>query len=324
MRRRLAALAVLTAAAAALGLGSATPAAAPPSLSFRVFAQTGLPLGDIVWTGRRFLYVTETTGQISVGGPAGLPLQPFAMLPREVEEARCLPSPGKHGFGAGDVFCHAPHGTVWKIGPDGSTSVFATLPETDQQDGTLAFDSGGGFGYVLLASTGGSASDGGTVYAIGPDASVRRVGSYPGPGGADNIELGPARFGSASNQLLLAIDRTAAPGGGAVLAMRADGTVRRLVSLRDGINPIAVIGRGDAPRGAAAAGLYLTDTNSQNVYFLPAAQLRAYTGAVIVGAEASAQLWIIRPSGSGFRAVRAQSNLGGGGQWNLEGAAYVP
>jgi hypothetical protein len=85
--------------------------------------------------------------------------------------------------------------------------VLATLPETAQQDGTIAFDTHGGFGYALPASTGGSQTKGGTVYAIAASGAVRKVGSYPGPGGADNIELAPARFGSAANELLLAIDR---------------------------------------------------------------------------------------------------------------------
>ena len=94
--------------------------------------------------------------------------------------------------------------------------MFATLPETDKQDGVMAFDTAGLYGYAMLVTTGGPNGDGGTVYALGPDASRRVVGTFPGPGGADNLELAPAQFGTASNQLLLAIDydNSAGRGGG--------------------------------------------------------------------------------------------------------------
>jgi hypothetical protein len=301
--------------------GSASSAA--PSLSFRIFARTAIPVADVLWTGRQFLYVANTSGEIAVSGPSGPPLRPFATLPQEVEEFRCLPSPGAHGFPGGVVFCHSPHGEIWRIGLDGKPQLFAKLPVTAQQDGALAFDTLGRFGYAMLAATGGSASEGGSVYAVRADGSVRSVGEYVGPGGADEIELAPARFGTASGQLLLAIDHDAAPNRGALLAMRPDGTVRRLVPFPEGINPIVLIGRGDAPRGTATAGLYLTDTNSTNVLLAPAAQLSDYSGSLIVGAEKTAHLWLVSPAMSGFRAVRVRSNLRPGAKWNLEGAVWV-
>lgn len=297
---------------------------APKPLSFGVFAKTRLPLGDIVWTGARFLFIAERTGEIAASGPAGTGLATFASLPAEYEEVRCAPSPGEHGWAAGDLYCHEPHGEIWRVGADGSTSAFATLPDTKLQDGALAFDTDGGFGYALLAASGGSTSKGGTVYAVAPEGGVHRVGAYPGPGGAENVELAPASFGSASNQLLLAID--ARSEGGRLLAMAPGGAVRTIVRLPHGINPIVAIGRGDAPRGAAAPGLYLTDTVSKDAYFLPAAQLVPYAGGVFVGGEKGlARFWVVLPSGPGFRAVRLHSNLERlGGSWNLEGAIYVP
>jgi hypothetical protein len=313
------ALALLVAtAAAATAAASATPA--PPTLSFRVFSHTNLPLSDVTWTGSRFLYATETIGALAVSGPTGSPIAPLATIPQEVEEVRCAPSPGAHGFAAGDVYCHAPRGTIWRIGADGSTHVLATLPETQQQDGTLAFDTHGSFGFALLVSSGGSGGDGGNVYALDAAGSVRTIGAYPGPGGADGIELASSRFGSAANDLLIAIDGTAY---GAVLAMKPDGSVRRLVALPEGLNPIVAIGRRDAPRGAAGAGLYLADTKSTNVFRASAAQLTRYAGSVLVGTETTARLWIIRPSGAGFRAVPVRHNLGGGTTWNLEGGSWV-
>ena len=316
--RRLAVLGLLLVSLAAPGAASA-----PKPVSFSVFAKTGLPLGDIAWTGERFLYVAERTGKIAASGPAGTGLATFASLPAEYEEMRCVPSPGHHGWAAGDVYCHAPHGGIWRVGADGSTSAFGTLPDTKLQDGALAFDTAGGFGYALLAASGGSASQGGTVYALKPAGGVRRVGAYPGPGGAENLELAPASFGSASNQLLLAID--ARGKGGRVLAMAPGGAVRTLVTFQYGINPIVVIGGGDAPRGAARPGLYLTDTLAKNAYFAPAAQLASYAGAVFVGREKGRALfWIVRPAGKGFSSLRVHSNLERlPPSWNLEGAIYV-
>jgi hypothetical protein len=317
----------LGAVLAAGAVGAAAAASAPTSLTFSVFAHTGLRLGDVTWTGSRFLYVTQNAGELHSSGPRGLPTGLFAKVPPEVEEMRCLPSPGAHGFARGDVFCHSPRGTIWRITSAGNASAFATLPETEVQDGALAFDRAGGFGYDLLAATGGSASNGGTVYAIGSDKSVRKIGPYPGPGGADNIEMASGQFGTASNQLLIAIDKAPnppEPQAGYVLAMRPNGAVRRLVSLPDGLNPIVVIGRGDAPPGRASPGVYLTDTFSTNVLFAPASQLSGHVGDVLVGGETTAHLWIVSPRGSGFRATRVPSNLRGkGAPWNLEGATWV-
>jgi len=305
-------------------VGASAASSAQTGLSFRVFAHTGLRLGDVTWTGSRFLYVAQNSGEIHASGPFGSSIRLFTKVPPEVEEMRCLPSPGANGFARGDVYCHSPRGTIWRITSAGNASVFSTLPETEVQDGALAFDRAGRFGHALLAATGGSASNGGSVYAIRSDRSVHKIGSYPGPGGADGIEMAPGGFGSAANLLLLAIDKTSTPQAGFVLAMRPDGSVRRLVSLPDGLNPIVAIGRGDGRRGRAAPGLYLTDTFSTNVLFAAASQLEGHAGEVLVAGETTAHVWLISPSGSGFRATRVRSNLRGkGAPWNLEGAAWV-
>lgn len=317
--------------AAAVGLAAEANAVQPkkrvppPFLTFSVFAQTGLPLSDVTWTGDRFLYATETEGRFSVSDATGAPVTPFATIPSEIEEVRCRPSPGAHGWPAGAVFCHAPHGLIYRLAPDGTPTVFATLPEDDKQDGVIAFDTLGDFGFAMLVTTGGPAGDGGTVYAIGADAAPHRVGSFPGPGGADNLELAPAQFGSASRQLLLAIDNeTGGTTSGRLLAMRSDGSVRTLVNLPEGINPIAAVGRGDAPRGRARPGFYVSDTITMNVYFLTAAVLARYPNSVIVGTEKTAHFWLVRPNAKGFAQLRLHGNLESQrSEWNLEGAEVV-
>jgi hypothetical protein len=79
-----------------------------------------------------------------------------------------------------------------------------------------------------------------------------------------------------------------------VLATGSDGSVRTLVNLPERINPIAVVGRGDAPRGGAKPGFYVTDTITTNVYFLPAAVLTRYPNTVILGAQKTVHLWLVR------------------------------
>ena len=154
MRRSLKHLLVLSVLLAAL----AAPSAAAPertALHFKVFARTGIRLTDVVWTGSRFLYVENTTNAVSAAGPAGTPVRKFASLPKMSEETRCVVSPGGHSFPAHLIFCHTPDNRIYQLSRNGKrVSVFATLPNTSQSDGALAFDNVGRFGYRLVAATG--------------------------------------------------------------------------------------------------------------------------------------------------------------------------
>jgi hypothetical protein len=318
-------LTCIGALAATLIAAAAGPAAAPPLLHFSVFADTGLRLADVAWTGSGFLYVENTTNKVWAAGPAGLPLRPFVSMPQEVEETRCRVSRGGHGFTAGDVYCHSPSNKIYRISPDGGTAtVFATLPEAAISDGALAFDTGGRFGYALLAATGRSGSEatnGGTVYAVDARGDVRTVGGYPGPGGADEIAIASIRFGTAAHDVLLTVD--AGTSGGSLAAMDGRGRSRTLVTLHDGPNPIVTIGRHTGRRPAAPPGLYVTDTATHDVFFAPAADFERFLGDVVVGSEITGAFWIVRPRGRGFDAVRLATTLQGT-QFNLEGATYIP
>jgi hypothetical protein len=324
-------LAAVVLAAQALGTGEKTKPkkrVPPPFLNFTVFSQTGLPLSDLTWTGERFVYATQTLGQFSQSGPTGSPLTPFATIPGELEEVRCRPSPGRNGWPAGMVFCHAPHGEIYRLAPDGTATLFASLTENDKQDGVLAFDTAGLYGHAMLVTTGGPNGDGGTVFAIAPDATQRRLGSFPGPGGADNLEMAPAQFGIASNQLLIAIDYDPGggqPGAGRVYAMAPDGSLRSLVKFAEGLNPIMAVGRGDAPRGAARPGLYISDSSTKTVYFLPASVLATrYPNTVLVGSEKTAHFWLVRANRTGYAQLRLQGSLERASPtWNLEGGDWI-
>ncbi len=299
-------------------LAVATSASAAPPATLRVYAHTGLRLADVVWNDGTFFYVQNTTNAV---WREGKPPTLFASMPQLVEETRCRTSPGAHGFPAGFLYCHAPDNVIYRIGSDGTVTVFARLPTTKTSDGALEFDTVGRFGYRLIAATGRSGAPtpaGGTVYAIGSDGSVSTIGGYGGPGGADELVVAPASFGAAAGQVVLAVD----PGtkGGALVAMDAHGRTRRVATLPDGPNPIVVVPA--HPQTGGKRGLYVTDTNSSNVFYAPASWLGAYGGSIVVGSEIKAFFWSVRPKGSGFAVRRIPLRLPGSG-FNLEGAAYV-
>jgi len=310
------ALAVLVLAARSAG------AAKPAPLAFRAFADTGRSLVDVLWTGRQFLYVENTTNAIYAAGPAGSPVAPFASLPPETEETRCRLARG-HGFAAG-IYCHTPGNVIYRVGLQGSpVEVFARLPDTATSDGALDFDTVGKFGYALIAATGrsgGPTPSGGTVYAVSANGAVRTIGAYDGPGGADELAVAPAKFGTGGGQIVLAVDPGAT--AGTLVMMDSQGRTRTIARLPDGPNPIAVVTasrRGTVP---IPRGLYVTDTFSHTVFLAPAAQLAPYVGSLVVGTESKASFWIVQPNGRGFRTFRVPATIPLT-SFNLEGATYV-
>lgn len=313
--------------------GSTTAAPSPvlprPTLRFHVVMKTTQKLDSVVWTGRQFLYVQNTANTVWTAPAAGRPLRRFATMPKRVEETRCVLSPGRHGFPAGAIFCHSPDNRIYEISPDGShTTVFATLPAPypPASDGAVAFDSVGRFGYRLLAATGRSGGPkpaGGRVYAVGSHGQVHQVGSYAGPGGADELVIAPRRFGSVAGDVLLAVDAGAS--AGRVVAFEPSGRTRTIVTLGHGLSPIAPIPKQSSRGGRARApapGLYLTDDKTGDTYLAPAASLARYAGDVIVGTESPRGLfWILRPRGAGFAEIPLRDNLAAG--TSLEQAIFV-
>jgi hypothetical protein len=270
-------------------------------------------LDSLVWTGRQFLYVQNTTNKVWAAPPAGHPLQQFATMPRLVEETRCVLSPGGQGFPPGVIFCHSPDNKIYEISPDGSKKiVFATLPAPypPAADGALAFDTVGRFGYRLVAATGrsgGAKPAGGLVYTIGAYGGVHQVGSYAGPGGADELVIAPRQFGSVAGDALLTVDAGAS--GGAVVAVDPSGKTRTIATFPLGPNPIAPIPRMTGRIRAPLPGLYLNDDRTGYTYMAPAASLARYAGDVIVGTEAPRALfWILKPSGNGFAEIPLRDN----------------
>jgi hypothetical protein len=323
VRSSLGSLVVLAVALSLGSAGAATSAGPQVSIQFNVFLHTEVRLGDVLWTGREFLYMTETLGDVWASDASGTNLRHFIALPREVEEMRCRRSPGAHGWRAGDIYCHSPGNLIYRLAPDGSSyAVFARLPETTRSDGAMTFDTVGTFGYALVAATGGSSTGpAGKVFAITPNRRVRLVGRYPGPGGADNVAIAPRGFGKVGGSVLLAIDYIGHEGK--LLALDQRGRVTTLARhLGDGINPIAVIGGAGEPNGAPRAGLYVADTISTDVFFAAASQLRGYRGGVVVGTETAGNFWIVRPQGNRFQVIRLGTNLTAP-KYNFEGAAWV-
>jgi hypothetical protein len=306
---------------ATIAAGSALSGQTP--VHVRVFADTGVKLTDVLWTGTRFLYVENTANTVWFAGPAGAPVQKFASMPRQTEETRCGLSPGAHGFAPGDIYCHAPDNTIYRISADGSkVTTFARLPETATADGALAFDTTGRFGYDLVAATGRSGKANpahASVYAISPSGHTRLVADYDAIGGADEVMIAPKSFGTAGGAAILTVD---AGSTGDVIAVGPDGLVRRIARLPDGPNPIVAIPASFSRGGSVLPGLYLTDTNSRKVFFAAASQLARYAGDLVVGTELKGELWVVRPQGDGFVTRLLRTNLPSA-KYNLEGATYV-
>ena len=161
------------------------------------------------------------------------------------------------------------------------------------------------------------------MYAIDSLGHVRHVGSYAGPGGADDLVIAPHRFGSVAGDALLTVD--AGRGGGAVVALDPSGRTRSIATFPLGPNPIAAIPKLPSGTGrtvAPLAGLYLNDDKTGYTYVAPAASLARYAGDVIVGTESPRALfWILEPRGNGFVKIPLRDNLSGG--TSLEQAIFV-
>ena len=289
-----------------------------PTLRFHVFARTTQHMDSILWTGTQFLYVQNTANTVWAAPPAGHPVRQFATMPMLVEETRCIRSPGRKGFPPDVIFCHSPDNKIYEISPDGSSvTVFATLPAPypPAADGALAFDSVGRFGYRLVAATGrsgGAQPAGGLVYTIDAHGTVRQLGSYPGPGGADELVIAPREFGPVAGDALLSVDAGAS---GAVVAVDPSGRTRTIATFPKGASPIAPITQVPAGAGGTrgpAPGFYLTDDTSSDTYMAPAAPLAPYTGDVIVGTESGPFFWILEPRGGGFAKISLRNNLPAG------------
>jgi hypothetical protein len=287
--------------------------------------RTSQKLDSLVWTGRQFLYVQNTTNTMWVAPPAGHPLRRFATMPRLSEETRCILSPGVHGFPVGVIFCHSPNNNIYEISANGSkVSVFAKLPAPypPPADGALTFDDLGHFGYRLVAATGRSGKGeppGGLVFTIDSSGRIRRIGAYAGPGGADEVAIAPPHFGAVGGDALLTVD--AGPRG-SVLAVDPSGRTTVLATLPDGPNGLVPIPKVTAGTATPTPGVYLSDDTTGYTYMAPAAQLAPFAGNVLVASEIHGWFWILEPKGAAFTAIRMRDNLPNA-TYSLEQAVFV-
>ncbi len=104
-----------------------------------------------------------------------------------------------------------------------------------------------------------------------------RSAGYKGPGGADEVAIAPAGFGTLGGEVLLTVD--AGPAGGHLLAMAPTGRTHSLMSFPgDGPNPIVAIPKSVSTTGTPAPGIYITDDITQDIYYVSAAQLVTVCG----------------------------------------------
>jgi hypothetical protein len=322
-RRRSLVLVAIAASASVFAFALAAAHATPwntPMLRFTVVTTTPLKLTDIVWTGTRFFYVDNTTNRVFAADRTGMVTGLFATMPNIVEETRCVSSPARYGFPKGGLFCHSPDNRIYRISPAGELSQFALIPETEISDGALAVDDVGRFGHRLVAATGRSGNPGGSVYTIDTSGKTAKVGSYRGPGGAENVVIAPLTFGTQGGSALLTID---AGSTGSLVAVDAKGRAATIAKFSDGANPIAVIPRRLRLTGVPRAGFYVVDTFPGTPLIAAAGQFAGQSGNVIVGSEQMGLMWLVAPTKSGFTSTRFRTNLNAP-PYNLEGAIFVP
>ena len=159
------------------------------------------------------------------------------------------------------------------------------------------------------------------MYTIDAHGAVRQVGSYSTPGGADEVAIAPAGFGSLAGDALLTVDAGAS--GGEVVAISPSGTTQTIATFPEGVNPMVPIPKTSTPTSVPAAGLYLSDDTTGYTYMAPAAQLAGYGGDVIVGSELHALFWALEPTSNGITAIPLQTNFPSG-TYSLEQAIFVP
>src|SRR6476469_9755023 len=70
-------------------IGASAAAGATGPLHFTLFAQTDLPLGQALWTGREWLWNAENEGKIEAADADGRNVRPFAAFDQGGEEMRC-------------------------------------------------------------------------------------------------------------------------------------------------------------------------------------------------------------------------------------------
>jgi len=305
--------------AAGAVLSTTASAAGSSRVEVRPLVRTDLPLGDVVATNDHILYIAEHTGQIDQGALGGGSPRPFVTLPREGEEVRCVPTPRATAFPPG-LYCHTPANNIYRVTAAGRIELFARLPERRTSDGALAFDTGGRFGYALIAATGRSNDHhGGGVYAVDPRGVVTKLGSYPGPGGAENATIAPNDFGSAAGDLLMTTDTPSREGR--LLAFAPGARVSVLATVYgDGLNSLAVLPR--RWRGERS-GVLIADTRTGVAWFLPARELQPYRGDALVAAELRGWIYIIKPANHAYQTIRLETDLTSS-KYNFEGATVVP
>ena len=104
----------------ALVAGAASAAAAgTPTLHFRSFTKTDLPLGQVLWTGSGIPVRRREHRRDRGVRPARHEPRAVRVVRQGGEEMRCATSLGKPWWPAG-IYCHTPDNRIIHFSPDGS------------------------------------------------------------------------------------------------------------------------------------------------------------------------------------------------------------
>ena len=313
---------VLVALVACAVAGAAGGAPAP--VRFTLFVQTDLPLGGIARTPGGWVYTSENTGRFRASDARGRGLKELAQIEQGGEEVRCEASPGGAGFVKGALYCHFPDDRIVRLRANGTFDVVAILPHAFAADGAMAFDTGGLFARGgIVAATGGSASNGGEVYVVRGNGRVRRVGAYPGPGGAENLVIAPS-----SVRPRVSLGRPCDRPDGRLRSRAGGRATRPGARARRRARQRRQPDRGDpglaerAPAAVTAAGAVHRGHPPQERVCRNGRPAPPYVNTIVVGTELTGDFWTIRSNAAGYRATPLPTSLERT-PWNLESAVYV-
>ena len=181
-------------------------AAAAPSLHFTLFAQTDLPLGQASLDRPRV--ALERGEPRPDRGRRRDGRERRSRSPRSTRAARRCAAPcPRTRSGRTASTATRPDNRIVRLTATARTDAARDgCRRARTPTARLAFDDVGRFGYALLVGDRRLGLDGGQLFAVRKDGRVQTIGAYPGPGGAENIAVAPAKFGS-RRRLVPALDR---------------------------------------------------------------------------------------------------------------------
>ena len=279
------------ASASSPAAGKAAPLVTPNWVAEprRFAGGAGIQFGDLALAPDRMLGATlgAAPAKLMTLDESGA-AQPFAAHFAPGADVACALefSSGIAGF-ADEVIYVGCGSDIWQLPPDGSAAVLlCTFADTDGAVRDLCFDTGGEYGFRLVALTAA-----GALHAIAPSGSSERLGDA-GPG-ATGLAIAPAQLIPCARRILIAV-----PDVAEVRAHERTGGWT-VVTRWSGVSGLCVIP--DEPRafGTTAGSVFLA-TEDATVQRFDLHDLAGRGGQVILTTQHASGSGLVVPQGTGY------------------------